>query len=265
MDGYYELQRDTRNRISVWNRTKMEFDSHFHGAIELTYITRGELRGFCNGEEYGAKAGELLIFPSYSIHSGVTSEDFRGLVLLIPLDYSSSVFSALNGKDFNRILLTDPAACEEICHCMKMVRQKKTTKVHPLTTRGYINASVGTLIDKVGIHDIDTDKNKHLAKDILIYLQENFLLPVSLEEIATKFGYSKYSFSHLFNSYFRCSMTDYINSMRARYAANQLMETEDSMIEVAMNSGFESLRTFYRAFKKYYNKTPSEYKKTLKR
>lgn len=264
MDGYYELQRDTRNRISVWNRTKMEFASHFHGAIELTYVTQGELHGFCNREEYEAKAGELLIFPSYSVHSGATSEDFRGLVLLIPLDYSSSVFTAVNGKDFNRILLDDKEACEEISYCMRMLRQKKATKSHALTTRGYVNAIVGTLIDKVGLREVDMDKNKHLAKDILIYLQENFLLPLSLEEIAARFGYSKYSFSHLFNSYFRCSMTDYVNSMRARYAANQLMESDDSMIEVAMDSGFESLRTFYRAFKKYYGRTPSEYKRTMK-
>ena len=33
------------------------------------------------------------------------------------------------------------------------------------------------------------------------------------------------------------------------------------MTEIAMRSGFESLRTFYRAFKKNYNCTPSVYKK----
>ena len=58
-----------------------------------------------------------------------------------------------------------------------------------------------------------------------------------------------------------CTLTDYINSLRARCAANMLLTEDLSMTEIAMRSGFESLRTFYRVFKSNYNCTPSVYKK----
>lgn len=262
MDGYYELRRDNLKRPKVWTCKNINFFPHFHGTIELTYVMEGEIYCTCNGKNYTARQGELLIFPSYSVHSGTSTEGTKSAVVLIPLDYSTSIFSALTGKTFRDLIVPDSAECREIFHCMQMLLKNKTKKVNANVTKGYIGVIIGTMIDVVGLKELGNDKNEYLSKDILMYLQENFLSPISLDDISARFGYSKYSFSHLFNAYFQCSMTDYINSLRARYAANMLLETERSMTEIAMQSGFESLRTFYRVFKKYFGATPSEYKKS---
>ena len=261
MDGYYESRRDHLKHPMIWKSQNINFVPHFHRTIEITYVVKGEIQCICNGKNYCAKANEILIFPSYSVHSGTSTDGTETMVILAPLDYSSAIFSSLSGKTFQKLIVTSPEACGEIYDAMRRLLEHKGKKVSANITKGYVSVIVGLLTDAVGLCELEKDKNDYLSKDILMYLQKNFLSPISLDEISAKFGYSKYSFSHLFNSYFQCSMTEYINSLRARYAANLLMETKVSMTEIAMQSGFESLRTFYRVFKKDYGETPSEYKK----
>lgn len=96
-------------------------------------------------------------------------------------------------------------------------------------------------------------------EEILMYLQEHYLEPCCLEDIATYFGYSKSRFSHIFNQYFGCRLVEYINGLRCCYALELIKEKKLSILEVAYESGFESTRTFYRAFQNYYGLTPRKY------
>ena len=58
---------------------------------------------------------------------------------------------------------------------------------------------------------------------------------------------------------------DYINSLRLVDAVNMLGNENASITEIAYASGFSTLRTFNRAFLKYYGVTPSEYKRIKNR
>ena len=143
----------------------------------------------------------------------------------------------------------------------RLIRHKADGMFNACITKGYAYVIIGLLMDKVGLMDVGNNKTDYFFKDILAYIEENYASPLSLDKISARFGYSKYSFSHLFNSYFSCTLTDYVNSLRARSAANMLVSEDLSMTEIAMRSGFESLRTFYRVFKNCYGCTPSAYKK----
>ena len=54
-------------------------------------------------------------------------------------------------------------------------------------------------------------------------------------------------------------MIEYLAVLRCRQAAHLLLESEMTMLDIAMNVGFECLRTFYRAFKNCYDMTPTQY------
>ncbi|HNV47732.1 MAG TPA: helix-turn-helix transcriptional regulator, partial [Spirochaetota bacterium] len=53
---------------------------------------------------------------------------------------------------------------------------------------------------------------------------------------------------------------DYVNELRVRDAAAMLDGTSENIIDIAFAVGFESLRTFNRAFLKVMNVTPTEYR-----
>ena len=117
---------------------------------------------------------------------------------------------------------------------------------------------VPTLQRKLAQHARGSE-NTGLIKDILIYLQQHYTGDISMQQLARHFGYSKSRFSHLFNEQLGCTLADYVNSLRCQHASQLLLETKQPVMDIALQVGFECVRTFYRAFKRYYGVTPSQY------
>ena len=56
-------------------------------------------------------------------------------------------------------------------------------------------------------------------------------------------------------------MSSYISNLRIQKAMELLRETDDSVKEIAAQTGFASDLSFIRAFKKQQNETPGQYRK----
>ena len=54
-----------------------------------------------------------------------------------------------------------------------------------------------------------------------------------------------------------------MNDARLNYAVHCLENTNDSITDICMDSGFESQRTFNRVFKERHHLSPSEFRKKL--
>lgn len=256
----YEIYRDHLKYPSFWQNDNITCVLHFHSSIEFVYVVEGSMKAFINGRTYIAEKDEILISSSYSAHHYTSEKQSNSIMLIIPLDFIPLYSAVLAKKVFSNCLCKDKEANKEILHCMQQMLLYKESKEHMENIiKGYIYVIIGMLINSVGLTDID-DKGSSLSKDILMYLQNNYLSPVSLEILSHDFGYSKYRFSHIFSAYFGCGLTEYVNTLRARHAANLLMTSDSSLIDVAMNSGFESMRTFYRSFKLCFGVTPSHYR-----
>jgi len=81
---------------------------------------------------------------------------------------------------------------------------------------------------------------------------------VQLSDIAC---FSKYHFHRIFTSYTGLSLQQYIRWLRLKRAAHQLIvDKEKSIIEIAINAGFESHESFTRAFKRSCGVNPSEFR-----
>src|SRR5580692_146497 len=90
---------------------------------------------------------------------------------------------------------------------------------------------------------------KHLDDDLDL---------TQLSEVAC---FSKYHFHRLFTAYTGLSLQQYIRWLRLKRAAHQLIvDKEKSIIEIAMNAGFESHEAFTRAFKQICGVSPSEFR-----
>lgn len=89
------------------------------------------------------------------------------------------------------------------------------------------------------------------------HLDEKLAL-TQLSDIAC---FSKYHFHRLFTAYTGLSLQQYIRWLRLKRAAHQLIIDKDkTIIEIAINAGFESHEAFTRAFKQVYGKSPSEFR-----
>ena len=94
------------------------------------------------------------------------------------------------------------------------------------------------------------------------YIHQHFDKKLSLEEIAEQASVSKSTALNLFRRYLHDTPVHYLVKYRLQEAANLLLTTEKKIIVISQNVGFENIDYFCKTFKKYYQMTPTEYRKT---
>lgn len=81
-----------------------------------------------------------------------------------------------------------------------------------------------------------------------------------MEDIAQNTSYNAEYISRTFKKHIGISCKHYITARRLSYATYLLTKTDETCLFCALESGFTSLRSFNRNFKKYLNVSPMEYK-----
>lgn len=115
----------------------------------------------------------------------------------------------------------------------------------------------------IRILDVEMRSKKYRALlRVTHYIDEHYSEGVSLEEVAEATGISRYYVSHLFKELMDNTFIGYVNELRLNHAAMLLVTTDSPIIEIASKSGFNNLSNFNRAFKMYFGKTPSAYRKS---
>ena len=83
---------------------------------------------------------------------------------------------------------------------------------------------------------------------------------ISVEEVAKNAGFSIDYFNRIFLSHTGFTVNAYISYIRLKKAAFLLRTTDKSVLDIALEIGYDSHEGFTKAFKKKYRVTPSEYR-----
>lgn len=259
MQVYYENHRDDMAHAYAWYAEDDHVRPHFHNSIELVYVLSGVLKATLNGETHTVPEGTMLINSSYTIHSYETPDASYAVIAIIPMNEVPSIRQTLLGQAFRSCLHPDDAK-GTLRTLMEMMAA--FAGEHAVALKGLSYAVLGLLIDRVGLMEARQSDQTAFIREVLNYLQQCHAEPLSVQRVADRFGYSRSRFSHLFHAHLGCTLFEYIAALRCRHAAQLLKETDMPVSDVAMAVGFESVRTFYRAFKRQYDMTPKRYAKS---
>ncbi|MEF3303133.1 helix-turn-helix domain-containing protein [Paenibacillus sp. GYB003] len=94
-------------------------------------------------------------------------------------------------------------------------------------------------------------------------MQSQYAAPLSLDDIASAAGLSKYHFSRVFLSKTGIQPMHYLRKIRIEKASALLAQTNKTMETIARETGFEGGNYFIRVFKTLVGMTPSEYRRSL--
>ncbi|MDD6485299.1 MAG: helix-turn-helix domain-containing protein [Clostridiales bacterium] len=109
-------------------------------------------------------------------------------------------------------------------------------------------------------------KSDDFSDDIVEYINMHFKNPLlSLNYLSEVFGISAKNISHLIKNKLGIGFSDYLTNLRIEYTKAKLSETNDNIDIIYSEAGFTSKQTFFRQFKKYEGKTPSEFRIDNKR
>lgn len=235
---------------------------HLHDTLEVVYVTDGTLEVGVETKLYHMDAGDIaLIFPDVIHHYQVSSEGKNyACFIQIPPALCGAFIERIQKYSPQMPVIGKAAIGKEVHAALKELASIR--KENFVLAQAYVQILLAKCLPEMELQLKEKRGNDDLVYQTAAYIAANFREGLSLASVASELGVSKYVLSRIFSRTFRCNFNRYLNDARLNYACVCLENTNRSITEICMDSGFGSQRTFNRAFKEQYRMTPREYRKT---
>lgn len=249
--------------------------THFHPEYELMFIIDGEMEVSINSKNYYVKPGDILLFSNLELHKLVIKK--RPYNRYIMRLNTSAVELALSNVELISILKNHSA---NFNHCISLLpmlddaigifnkiiaehKKKPSTFTNELLS-SYIKELL-ILIHRCSENKTETQNNSLKTQIYLIqkYIDNNFSLPISIDNLAADNFMSHSYMTHSFKEHTGFSPRQYLTLVRLNAATRLLTTTDDSILNIALSCGFSDINNFVKCFKKHFGTTPKIYRKSF--
>ena len=100
-----------------------------------------------------------------------------------------------------------------------------------------------------------------LIQNLVNKIEEDVAFDVSIALLAKEFNLSPWHFQRMFKSIVGDSLGAYIRGRRLTKASKLLLNSQDTIIQIAFDVGFSSHEAFTRSFKAYFSFSPKQFRK----
>ncbi len=241
--------------VKIERGENFSFPSHLHQCFEIIIILSGQMKITVDGKIFVLEKNEaLLIFPN-QIHELESTKSEHILCIFSPRlvqAYTTKVTGKIprNNKFFPDRYLINALKSLDV---LSSSAEKK----------GVLYSLCGQF-DKMSEYVEKKADSEKLLYKIFSFVEDNFSGDCSLSNLSDRIGYDYSYLSRYFKKTIGISFNSYVTHYRLSHACYLMENTEQSILQCAYNSGFDSLRNFNRCFKEYLGITPTQYLKTIK-
>lgn len=250
---------------------------HFHNCLEIGVCHAGGKELYVEDRHEPFCTGDISIIPPYAIHisnnrQGQEGEDceylyFHPEEILKPfypnglpkqlLWYNKNTISSCV-YPMKRYKILD----QLIAAILNELRQKQP--YYQSTVRGLILSLMVELsrLNNQESSGLTNAKRRDMTPILpaLEQISKNFASPMTPGELADLCHLSTAQFGRIFKQLMSQCPADYIRMIKLQKACELLYSTEKTILDIALESGFQSLSAFNRAFLKAYNKSPGKWR-----
>jgi YesN/AraC family two-component response regulator len=148
-------------------------------------------------------------------------------------------------------------------HLFRLAEEwEKQSKQDDLTLITQLYSLFNQLIvmSKMKAPDYSSD---HWLDKSLKYIHLYYTEGISVKDIADYIGIHRVHFSNIFYKKMRIRPHQYIKKMLMEKALTMIKDTSQPITQIASTLGYSDLYSFTHSFKKYFGKSPSEYRKWM--
>jgi len=267
--------------FTIFERRKKDFDFplHYHEEMELNFISNANGARRVVGdhiEEIGDI--ELVLIGSNLPHVWETYKLGGQEIHEVTIQFHKDLFDE---KFLRRNQLRVIRDMFEKAKCGILFSSDTAKAVGPRLIKLNKQHGFDSVLELMSIlHDLSTSRNMRALSDstfsqaefsytsrrvekVMEYINHNFDKPVSLSEVAKIANMTEVSFSRFFKNRTGASFIDSLIEIRLGHASRKLIDTSESISEVAYNCGFNNISNFNRIFKKKKGCTPTEFRDNL--
>lgn len=238
---------------NLWIYENGEWMPHFHKNYELLYVFSGKLELTVDNICETLSEGEFALIHPNQVHSFSTTENNLIWIAVFSEDFVKEFARKTKGKYGESLgfRLSDI----EHEYLKKVLLNDKEQDI--LALKANLYTVCNRYLKEIKISDNPRLK-ENITHIIINYTEKNFRENITLADIARETGYEYHYFSRCFKKLFNINFKTFLNQYRFSYAESLILEGGKSLAEIAMESGFGSVRNFNRIYRRFTDKTPSD-------
>ena len=248
---------------------------HWHRNMEVIFVKKGRMYAQIGMQSAEVSRGDICILPPGALHGLRAMEGERA-------EYENIIFDpellGSGAADICAMQYLVPLAAGQLLQSMllrpgeagyeavsaSLVRAEQLSEARPAGFEMGVKAELLGLVFQLMQMQLQ-QPNPELPgtarlKKALGYIQSEYARPITVEEMANVCGCSASHFMRWFRSMTGERFVSYLNEYRLAEAAQRLRGSEEKILTIAQDVGFESLSNFNHQFKLRYNMTPREYR-----
>jgi AraC-like DNA-binding protein len=261
-------------------RAPFWFPQHWHERMEMLYILKGSFNADINGKTWTGQQGDILAIDTGLIHGFFDSSadaavrifqfgpdifnetlvELQNRELPMPVFGQRPLISASVNKSLHngleRLLMEIDVEYKRQETGFRLLIKAKLYEIAALLLR---NAPPLPQLDPRTHYN--KKNNTQLLERIFSCLYDNHEDPTfMLEDAARQVSLSKFYLTRFLKEQTGQGFHEHITRIRLRAAENRLASSDMPITDIAFLSGFQSLASFNRAFRRYVGVNPSVYK-----
>ena len=216
------------------------YNTHFHKSFELLYAYRGAQTVFVREKPYRLREGECcLVFPyeSHAFH-------VEGGSALFVAVFSGEYVPELHTLSQKQSPLTPVFRPDESVCSLLRERFFYVGMPDAYTLRASLYLLCADFLKQVTL--APRQKRDDLVLSIIRYVEEHYREPITEHSLAVALGYHTQYISRVFRSTMQMNFRDLVNQYRLEEALARLQAGGVTATQAALDSGFQSVRTFNR-------------------
>ena len=147
---------------------------------------------------------------------------------------------------------------------LKLIENEYGRKLAQQISQQFQHDRIRTEIDSQQMADrIDLAMSAPKLIDVINLMENNIEVPLSLPSIAEKCNLSLRQIERLFHKYRNVTPSQYYLSLRLMHAKQLLLNTNYSVIDISIATGFETQSYFTACYRKYFGSSPRTHRSQI--
>ena len=261
-----------------------DFPTRIHQFAEIQFILEGGVELTSDGKNESLRAGDIIVISPFKPHSFKTKPGTKRWILIPSSNFISDFVSG------NRALINGErcgfTASDGLSLFIRENLFDMGDKVVDLEANDRLTMKIKALAYAIlneyteKVPQITSEIKNNALASIILYIAENFRENLTRASVGVALGYSPSYISHVIEYLPDTSFSSLLNSLRVEYAKKLLSDKRAipsstaakgaktshalplpsfSMLDIALECGFGSERSFYRIFKAHTGYSPKSY------
>lgn len=254
---------DMRFNKSAWKKGDLPF--HWHEKLEIVIPLDKPFGVLIDGVSYEIGRGDIAVISERIIHSFTINENDTNIIVgQFPyriLLNNSVVPTAVKTVIFADEIEKDAVFANQLKKIFDVMLSEQTVMVgekNPFLQSMY-SALYFLIMRKFSVSEKSKVKKseKQDFYKIVNFANEHFSQSINVQSVAQSLYMGRERMSKIFSKYSGMTLNHYINTLRVKKAM-QLIEQGETKTYAALESGFQSVRTFNDFCKKMHQENPAD-------